>query len=64
MCLLTCECQQIANVAPWGVVSGAGSGAYDVPHSIRRSGRQYRRHGVCVHACDIDIIIYVLITLR
>jgi hypothetical protein len=24
MCLLTCECQQIASVAPWGGVSSAG----------------------------------------
>ena len=24
MCLLTCECQQIARVAPWGGVSSAG----------------------------------------
>jgi hypothetical protein len=35
-----------------------------MPHSIRRIVRQYIRHGVCVHACEIDIMIYVSATLR
>ena len=56
MCLLTCECQQIARVAPWGGVSSAGKGAYGVPHSLRRIVRHHKilcfmgSKCVCTHA--------------
>ena len=46
---------------PEGVLS-AGSGVYAPQHPAYV--RQYIRHGVCVHACEIDIMIYVSATLR